>query len=248
MSALLIVLLLGPAGEQALKKADATAAAAKAEIEPRRRAAAIETALKAYAAVIKQHPKDRRLVPRVRRRRASLLKKEGRLREALEEQDRIVAGRSRRKDRARAIYDGARLLEKMGYLPEASARYKRAADDFPDVDGTRAKAVLARGRLLERLGKEEQAVAAYRLVIKKCGDREAEQVVEAYDRLALLEIRNGRTKEAKRWIYACVRRYQRRAARGDKRGAYLSRLLGDMASPLALTKALGEAGARRKGG
>jgi len=247
VSALIVILLCGPAGEEALKQADAAASVAKSEPDPRRRAVAIEAALNAYASVIEQHPKDRRLVPRVRRRRASLLKKEGRLREALEEHDRVLSGRSRRKDRAKALYDGAKLLEKMERLKEASDRYKRAAEEFPDVDGTRAKAVLARGRVLERLGNDEQAVRAYRFVIKKCGD-EAQQAVEAYDRLALLEIRRGRTREAKRWIYACVRRYERRAARGDKRGAYLSRLLGDMRSPLALTKALGAVGATGKGG
>ena len=247
MSALLVILLLGPAGEEALKQADAASALAKSESDPRRRAVAIEAALSAYAEVIKKYPKDRRLVPRVRRRRASLLKKEGRLREALEEQDRVLSGRSRRKDKAKALYDGARLLEKMERLKEASARYERAAAEYSDVDSTRAKAVLARGRVLERLGDDEQAERTYRFVVKKCSD-EAQQAVEAYDRLALLEIRRGRIREAKRWIYSCIRRYERRAARGDKRGAYLSRLLGDMASPLALTKALGEAGASGKGG
>ena len=127
MSIALVLLLLGPPADPALDAADALAARARAEIDAGKRAAAVEVALQAYAALVAARPKDRRFVPLVRRRRASLLKREKRYAEALAEHDAIVAGRSRRKDRARALFDGAALLERLDKPEEAAARYARTA-------------------------------------------------------------------------------------------------------------------------
>ena len=230
--ALALLLCASPADD--LKKADKLAVAARsAEGEQRKRAVA--KALDAYAALIRERPKDRRWVPRIRRKRASLLKGEGRIPEALAEHDRIYAGRSRRRDRARALYDGARLLP-----PEQSEkRFRRVLKEFSDVTSQCAKAALERGKALEKLGRSAEAERAYRYVTERCRD-EAKQAVEAYDRLALLEIARGRAKEAQRWLRACVRRYIKRASRGDRYGAFLSRLLGDMKAPKRLTEALAE--------
>ena len=231
MILLLVVVLLG-SPEDELKKADALAAAAKAA-EGQARKKAVEKALDAYAAVILARPKDRRLVPRVRRKRASLLKGEGRIGEALAEHDAIYNGRARRRDKARALYEGARLLP-----PEQSEkRLRRALREFKDITSVTAKASLERGRVLERLKRPRDAERAYRYVFERCAD-EAKQAVEAYDRLALLCIAGGDGKQAQAWLRACVKKYVKRASRGDKYGAFLSRLLGDMKAPRKLTEAL----------
>jgi tetratricopeptide (TPR) repeat protein len=239
VTALLVALLLAPSGYEALTAADKLAAQARA-LEPPHRGPAVERALAAYEAVVKAHPKDRRLVPRVRRRKATLLRQEKRFNEALAEHDAIVAGRARRKDKARAIYDGASLLEKSGALQPSEERYAQAVKEYPDIDYVRAKASLARGRVLVRLQRGKEAEACWRHVVDRCGDH-AKVAIDAYDRLALLAIARGDPKRARRWIYACVRRYEKRASRGDRYGAFLSRLMGDMKSPHKLTEALAEA-------
>ena len=241
MSAMLLLLLLAPSGRAELAAADKIAAAARAETDIARRARGVEAALAAYDGVLRAHAKDRRLVPLVRRRRASLLLREKRVREALEEHDHIVTGRARRKDKARALVDGAALLVRMKRFEEAEKRYRRAIAEYPDLVATRAKALVARGRVLERLGRDDDAERDYRAVVRRCRS-EAKYAIAAYDRLALLEIRRKRPRHARRWLYRCVGEFEPRAARGDRYGAYLSRLLGDMRAPRELTKALAAPG------
>jgi tetratricopeptide (TPR) repeat protein len=236
VTVLAALLLLAPSGYDALKAADKLAAQARA-LDPPARGPAVAKALAAYEAVAAAHPKDRRLVPRVRRRKATLLRQEKRYNEALAEHDAIVKGRARRKDKARALHDGAALLERAGALGPAEKRYARAVEEYGDVDYVRAKASLARGRVLLALKRGKEAEACWRHVVDRCGDH-AKVAIDAYDRLALLAIQRKNPKRAQRWIYSCVKRYEKRAARGDRYGAFLSRLLGDMKSPHKLTEAL----------
>lgn len=242
MIGLLVVLLAMPEDETALKQADHLAAQAR-ETKGEGRAVLVEKALAAYAALIDAHPKDRKRVPLLRRRRASLLKREGRSKEALAEHDLILAGRSRRKDRARALYDGALLIG-----PEAALRrLRRVREEFSDIIHVRAKASLQCGRLLERRKKPREARQAYRDVIDRCRD-EAKLVIEAYDRMALLAISEKQPRVAWEWLRACVRRYEKRASRGDRYGAFLSRLLGDMRAPHKLAEAMAEASRPKRAG
>jgi len=229
-----------PARADPLAAADALAAQARAlpDEEPEQRAAkdrAVDAALEAYATVLAAHAKDQKLAPRTRRRRASLLQHAGRLREALAEHDAIVAGRARRKDRARALYDGAKLIEKGGDFHAAEQRMARAVKEYPDVIAIRAKASLSRGALLERMMRPREAAAAYRYVVDRCWN-EVKPAVAAYDALALLALADGRPKEAQRWLRACMTRYHKRAQRDDRFGAYLSRLLGAMKAPARLAR------------
>jgi tetratricopeptide (TPR) repeat protein len=240
MSRLVLLLLLGTPVEDALEKADKLAAAAKAA-PAERQAKAVDEALAAYDAVIELRPKDEKLVPRVRRHRATLLRFAGRPKEALEEYDKIVEGRARRKDKARALRDGAALLEKGGDFAAAEARLARVLDEYGDDVRERAEAALARGRVLEKMARPEDAAKSYRFVIEKCRD-EAEAVIASYDALALLAIARKDLAEARRWLRDCRQQFEKRAARGDRYGQFVGRLLAGMKAPLALAKALAEGG------
>jgi tetratricopeptide (TPR) repeat protein len=237
--AVLLLVLASPV-EEALAKADALAAAAKAAPLDRQ-AKAIDEALAAYDLVITLRPKDEKLVPRVRRRRATLLRLAGRPKEALAEYDRIVDGRARREDKARALRDGAALLEKGGDFAAAEARLARVLDEYGDDVRERAEAALRRGRVLERMARPADAAKWYRFVVEKCGD-EAEAVIASYDALALLAIARKDFAEAQGWLRSCRKRFEKRATRGDRYGAFVSRLLAGMKAPLALANARGEGG------
>lgn len=237
MSALLAAILLATPVEEALAKADALAAAAKAA-PPERQAKAVDEALAAYDRVIAMRPKDDKLVPRVRRRRATLLKLALRPKEAVAEHDRIVSGRARRKDKARALLDGALLLEKGADFAAAEARLARVLAEYKDDVRACAEAALARGRVLERMVRPEDAKRSYRFVLEKCRD-EAEAVISAYDALALLAIAGKDVREAQRWLRECRDRFEKRAMRGDSYGAFVSRLLAGMKAPAALAQAMG---------
>jgi tetratricopeptide (TPR) repeat protein len=237
MSGLLAVLLLASPVEEALAKADALAAAARAA-PPEAQGKAVDEALAAYDRAIALRPKDEKLVPRVRRRRATLLRLAGRPKEALAEHDRIVSGRARRKDRARALYDGALLLEKGADFAAAEARLARVLEEYKDDVRTCAEAALARGRVLERMARPEEAKRAYRFVVGEFRD-EAEAAISAYDALALLAIAEKDTRAAQRWLRECRERFEKRATRGDRYGAFVSRLLAGMRAPAALAQATG---------
>ena len=237
MSGLLAVLLLASPVEEALAKADALAAAARAA-PPEAQGKAVDEALAAYDRVIALRPKDEKLVPRVRRRRATLLRLAGRPKEALAEHDRIVSGRARREDKARALYDGAMLLEKGADFAAAEARLARVLEEHKDDVRACAQAALARGRVLERMARPEDAKRSYRFVVEKCRD-EAEAAISAYDALALLAIAEKDTRAAQRWLRECRDRFERRATRGDRYGAFVSRLLAGMKAPAALARAMG---------
>jgi tetratricopeptide (TPR) repeat protein len=237
MTALLALLLLSTPVEEALAKADALAAAAKAA-PPEQQAKAVDEALASYDRVIAMRPKDEKLVPRVRRRRATLLKLAGRPKEALLEHDRIVSGRARRKDKARALLDGALLLEKGGDFAAAEARLARVLDEYGDDVRACAESALVRGRVLEKMARPADAAKSYRFIVEKCRD-EAEAVISAYDALALLAIARKDVREAQRWLRECRDRYEKRATRGDRYGAFVSRLLAGMKAPQALAQAMG---------
>ena len=214
MTALLAAMLLSTPVEEALAKADALAAAAKAA-PPEQQAKAVDEALAAYDRVIEMRPK-----------------------EALAEHDRIVAGRARRKDKARALLDGALLLEKGGDFAAAEARLARVLHEYGDDVRACAESALVRGRVLEKMARPEEAAKSYRFIVEKCRD-EAEAVISAYDALALLAIARKDVREAQRWLRECRDRYEKRATRGDRYGAFVSRLLGEMKAPQALAQAAG---------
>jgi tetratricopeptide (TPR) repeat protein len=234
---LLLLLLLATPFDEALAKADALAKAARAvpDEKPAEKARQVDAALAAYAAALRLKEKDPKLAPRVRRRRASLLKHAGRPRDALKEYDAIVIGRARRKDKARALYDGARLLERAGDARAAEARLRRAIDEFGDDIRTRALASLALGRLCRAQNRLREAERAFRHVVERCRDQ-AKACVEAYDELALLELARGRRPRARAWLRACMRRFEKRAARDDRYGRFVGRLLADMKAPRALAR------------
>jgi tetratricopeptide (TPR) repeat protein len=231
--ALVLLFLLPLAPKPTLEEADRLAARARALDEGPEKKRAVDTALAAYAALIEKRPKDLKLVPRLRRRRAALLKHAGRPRAALAEYDAIVSGRGRRKDKARALYDGARLLEPAGDFAGAEKRLRRAIDDYGDVVRMRAKAALLLGQVLEKTARPREAERAYKYVVARCRD-EAEPAIAAYDALALLAIRQEKPRVARRWLRECFAKYEKRATRGDRYGAFVSRLLGDMRAPAAL--------------
>jgi len=239
------LLLLASPLDDALAEAEALAKAAKAA-PPERQPQAIDEALAAYDRVIALRPKDLKLVPRVRRARAALLKKAGRPREVLAEYDRIVQGPARRRDRARALYDGALQLEKGGDFGAAEARLQRAVEEYGDQVRTRALAALARGRVLEKMARPRDAERCYRFVVEKCRD-ETKAAVAAYDALALLAVARRDARTAYRWLRACRARYEKRATRGDRYGAFVSRLLADMKAPAALARLAAEAPERAPG-
>lgn len=233
----LLLLLLAPSPEElnkGLEEADKLAAQARV-LEDDARKKGVAKALKAYDALIALRPKDRRFVPRVRRRKASLLKREKRIEEALAEYDKILTGRARRKEKARALYEGARLLPPK----PAIKRLQRALAEYRDITANAAKSSLLLGKTYERLKRVSDAERAYRYVIDRCAD-EAKEAITAYDRLALLCIAHREPEQARRWLRTCVRRFEKRASRGDKYGGYISRLLGDMRAPRKLTEALAD--------
>lgn len=229
----LILLLPLLAPTPTLEEADRLAAEARALKDGAEKQRAVDAALAAYAALIADRPKDLKLVPRLRRRRAALLKHAGRPRAALEEYDAIVAGRARRKDRARALYDGARLLERASDFGAAEKRLRHAIEDYADVVRVRAKAALLLGQVLEKMARPKEAERAYRFVVARCRD-EVEPAIAAYDALALLALRENKPRAARRWLRRCFAEYEKRATRRDRHGAYVSRLLGDMRAPAAL--------------
>jgi tetratricopeptide (TPR) repeat protein len=241
----LLSLLICAGTDQALAAADALAKQARAAEDPAEKQKQAERALDAYAAVIEERPKDLKLVPRVRRRRASLLRHLGRTGAALREYDAIVDGRARRKDKARALVDGAKLLERAGDLAGAEKRLARVLDDYRSIVRTRADAAWRRGRVLESMGREREAERAYRFVVEKCRDQ-VKPAIAAYDALALLAVRAGDFRRAQRWLRRCRAEYEKRAARSDRFGAYVGRLLGDMKAPRELGKAQAAARAREK--
>ena len=217
-----------------LAEADALAARARAT-KGDRKDSAVSKALAAYASLLRTHAKDRRLVPRIHRRRASLLKHAGRWIEALREYDTVLSGRADRMDRARALLDGAKVLEKLGRLGEAELRLHEVVRRYRDVGRTRAMAALLRGKILEGLRRDADAVRSYRVVVEECRFEE-KVAIEAYDALALHAIARGRARDARRWLAACEKRYGKRAARGDKKGAFLGRQLAGMKAPAALAQ------------
>jgi tetratricopeptide (TPR) repeat protein len=236
-AARLFLLLLGSglaavAGEveETLARADALAAACRAEREPAPRARAADAALRAYDAVIALRPKDPEVVPRVRRRRASLLAALGRPADALREHDRILEGPGSRSDRARALLDGASLLRRANDFHGAERRCARLLEAYCDEAELCARATLFRGECLLATGRTKEAEACFRGVV----DRHAEEVapcIAAYDALALLEIEAGRPERARAWLRACAERFEKHAARGDRYGAMVGRLLGEMKAP-----------------
>jgi tetratricopeptide (TPR) repeat protein len=231
-SLVVVLLLLAPT----LEEADRLAAEARALEKGPKKVRAVDAALAAYAAILADRPKDPKLVPRLRRRRAALLKHAGRPRAALAEYDALVAGRGRRKDKAGALYDGARLLERASDFAGAEKRLRRAIDDYGDVVRVRAKAAFLLGQVLEKTARPAEAERAYRYVVARCRN-EAEPAIAAYDALALLAIRQGKPRVAHRWLRECFARYEKRATRGDRYGAFIGRLLGGMRAPAALLTA-----------
>ncbi len=238
MQAVLLLLFLAdpPAFARELERADALAAAARAETEEARRTPAVQAALDAYAALLATRPKDPKAVPRLRRRRATLLAAVGRGADALAEQDALLAGPSARYDRARALLEGARLLGKAGDVHAAEKRCARAVEEYGDEVSIAAQALLERGRCLKRLARPKEAEAAWRRITERFRD-EVKAAVDAFDELAILEIEAGRRDKARGWLKACAAEYEKRAARGDRYGAMLSRLLGEMKAPAMLQRA-----------
>jgi tetratricopeptide (TPR) repeat protein len=228
-----LLVLLAPA-KSPLEQADLLAATARAT-KGDRKDAAVSKALDAYAALLLRHGKDRRLVPRIHRRRASLLRHAGKLGAALREHEAILGGRADRMDRARALLDGARLLEAQGKLDEAETRLHEVVRRYRDATRTRAVAALRRGGILEKLKRDAEALRSYRLVVEECRFEE-KVAIEAYDALALYAIAHARPRDAHRWLRACEGRFGKRAARGDRKGAFLGRQLAAMKAPVALAK------------
>jgi len=228
-----VALLLAPA-PLSLEQADALAATARAT-KGDRKDAAVSKALDAYAELLRRHAKDRRLVPRIRRRRASLLRHAGNLAAALREHDSILKGRADRIDCARALLDGAKLLQAQGKLGASEVRLLEVVRRYRDATRTRAVAALRRGEVLEKLGRDSEALRSYRLVVKECRFEE-KVAIEAYDALALHAIAKRRPRDARRWLRTCEKRYGKLAARGNKKGAFLGRQLAAMKAPAALAK------------
>jgi len=218
---------------EALARADAASAAARAEPDPPKRAKAVDAALAAYDALLAERPKDPETVPRIRRRRATLLAAGGRPAEAMAEHDRILAGPSSRRDRARALLDGARLLQRGSDFHGAERRAARVVDEYGDELELGARAWLLRGDCNRSMARLREAEACYRRVVDRFGD-EAEACIASFDALAILEIEARRPDGARRWLKACAEKFEKRAARGDRYGAMVGRLLGEMKAPSML--------------
>jgi len=225
----------GGEGPPTMEKADALAAAARAAGEPEK-PRAVEAALKAYADLIAARPKDPETVPRAHRRRAALFVLLGHGAEALREHDAIVDGVGSRYDKARALVEGAALHFREGAFAAAEERCRRAIDRYGDERSICAKAALERGRCLEKLSRPREAEASYRLVAEKHADQPKEAIA-AYDALALLLVAEGDLERARAALRQCADRFGKEAAKGDRKGAFIGRLLGEMKGPEALAKA-----------
>ncbi len=227
-------LLAAPVAEE-LKRVDVRADLARAMDPGPARDRAVDDALAAYRALLDRHERDLKLAPRLRRRRASLLKRVGRIEEAVAEHDRIVSGRGRRKDKARALYDAAELLRRLKLPDQAERRLAKALEDYRDIANVRAKALLARGEILREAGKTKQARRAWEELVRRCSD-EAKTAIAGYDALAMLALDEGDPRRARRWLERCVRCYGKRAGKPDRYGAFLSRQLGEMRAPARLAE------------
>ena len=233
MSAFVVLLLLaGPSRPETWAHAEKLAAAVTTAAE-KEKPAAVERALAAFGAILSEFPKDRKWVPRARRRRAALLKSVGKISEAIGEHDAIVEGRASRYDRARALLDGAVLQERAGDLSKAAKRCARARERYADEDSIAVRAALLQGRCFEKMMKPTVAARIYRQVTKRHRHR-VKEAIEAYDRLALLALASKDTRRAHRWLAACMDRYEKKAVRKDRFGRYVARLLGDMKAPARL--------------
>ncbi|MFQ5844475.1 MAG: tol-pal system YbgF family protein [Planctomycetota bacterium] len=236
---LLLVALWGWAGpaqlEAGLERADALASKAR-QAEEKEKAAAVEAALHAYRALIAKRPKDREWVPKLRRRRASLLAHAGRVREALSEYDVILKGPASRYERARALRDSGKLLSRGGDYGRAVERFERVAARYRDIGSLAADALLRAGRCREAAAQPEAAERTWRRVVDRYRS-EPKAAIAAYDALALQAIERRDAKGAERWLRRCMDRYAKRAARGDRRGVWLGRLLGEMKAPARLGEA-----------
>ena len=238
MSALVLVAVLWPAPTEVaaeLEKIDVQADLARVMEPGPLRAAAVDKVLAAYEAMLERHAKDLKLVPRLRRRRAGLLRRVGRLQEAAAEHDRIAEGRARRKDKARALYDAAVLMRRLERPKEAERRLARALSDYKDIAGVRAKALLARGEILRDAGNPREARRTWEVLVRRCRV-EAKSAIAGYDALALLALDEKVTRRARRWLDRCVRCYGKRAGKPDRCGAFLSRQLGEMKAPARLAE------------
>ena len=231
--ALICAMLLAASVAEELERVDTQAALARAMEPGPAREEAVETALAAYQELLDQNARDLKLVPRLRRRRASLLKRVGRLEDAVAEHDRIVGGR--RKDKARALYDAAELLRRLERPEEAERRLARALGDYRDIANVRAKALLARGEILRAAGKPGQARRCWEELVRRCRD-EAKTAIAGYDALAMLALDEREPRRARRWLERCVRCYGKRAGKPDRYGAFLSRQLGEMKAPARLAE------------
>ena len=173
----------------------------------------------------------------MRRRRAALLGSVGKISEAVGEHDAIIEGRASRYDRARALLDGAVLLERAGDRAKAAKRCARARERYGDEDSIAARAALLQGRCFEKMMKPKVAARIYREVTQRHREvtqrhrHRVKEAVEAYDRLALLALATKDTRRARRWLAACMDRYEKKAMRKDRFGRYVARLLGDMKAP-----------------
>ncbi|MEE8106179.1 MAG: hypothetical protein V3T86_11655 [Planctomycetota bacterium] len=234
MIALWLFLLAATPQEDAMDAARELARAASAAPEETR-AVLFQKTLDAYGAILKRWPKDRELIPKVRRRRAKVLQQLGKVREAIAEHDAVVTGRFSRYDRARALLEGAKIADKAGQAHVAALRCKQARERFGDEGSIISKALLLEAACFQKMSRPKQATRLYAELVDKHSDR-AKEAVAAYDALALMEIDAGRLDRARRWLRRCAKRYEKRAARGDRWGLHVGRLLGDMKAPRALAE------------
>ena len=195
-----------------LDEIDRWASEARAEKDPQRKRTLMRRALDAYEERIALRPKDRKLVPRLRRKRAGLLKACGEHERALAEYQRLADGPSRRKDRARAWREAGELAVRMNQTAAARTYLRRVLDDYGDIVAERARALLALGALHEKAGEHKQATRCWKAILDRCRD-EVKEVVGAYDRLALQAIRAGDPKTARRWLERCTKRFEKRATK-----------------------------------
>ena len=90
---------------------------------------------------------------------------------------------------------------------------------------------------LETMARRKEAERAYRAVLDKCRDQTRE-CIAAYDALALIALRQGDSRRARKWLRACTKRFEKRATRADRYGAFVARLLGEMKAPRGLAAAM----------
>jgi len=232
--ALWLLLVAATPQESAMDAARELARAASAAPEETR-AVLFQKTLDAYGAILERWPKDRKLIPKVRRRRAKLFQELGKVRDAIAEHDEVVNGRFSRYDRARALLEGAKIADKAGQAYAAALRCKQARERFGDEGSIVSKALLLEASCFEKMSRPKRAARLYAELVDKHSDR-AKEAVAAYDALALMEIRAGRFDRARRWLRRCTKRYEKRAARCDRWGLHVGRLLGDMKAPRTLAE------------